>query len=79
VAPLPAGPAPLVPTCEVAFSSHATGVTLAVDRGQRVALPARIHVSSGRHTLSIQKGAAKSEKRELLLCGHLDAFPVEVP
>jgi len=90
VAPVPAAvvvaPAPaaaperwLVRTCEIGFTSRATGVTLAVDRGQRVTLPARIKVASGRHTLSIQKGAAKSDKRELLLCGHLDTFPIEVP
>lgn len=77
--PAPVGPPTLVPTCEIAFDTHTVGITLAIDRGKSVPLPARIRVSSGQHTLSIQMGSAKSQKRELLLCGHLDTFPVEGP
>ncbi len=81
MAPTPSrsGPPTLVPTCDIAFVARAPGTLLAIDHGQRVALPARVRVSSGRHTLLIQKGATKSEKRELLLCGHIDSFPVENP
>jgi hypothetical protein len=68
-----------VPTCEIVFDTHTAGITLAVDHGKSVKLPARVRVASGRHTLSIQMGSAKSEKRELLLCGHIDTFPVEGP
>jgi hypothetical protein len=79
VIPAAPGATSLIPTCEIQFDAKTPGTTLAIDRGQRVPLPAKLRVASGRHTLSIQHGAAKSEKRELLLCGHLDAFPVEGP
>jgi len=69
----------LVPTCEIVFDTHTPGLSIAVDHGQRVPLPARVRVASGRHTLTIQQGTVKSDKRELLLCGHLDTFPVEGP
>jgi hypothetical protein len=77
--PAPAGPPSLVPTCVILFDPRTPGMTLSVDHGQRVPLPAKVRTASGRHTLAIQKGNAKTEKRELLLCGHLDTFPVEAP
>jgi hypothetical protein len=79
VIPAAPGNSGLIPTCEIQFNAKTPGTTLAIDRGTRVPLPAKIRVASGRHTLLIQQGPTKSEKRELLLCGRLAEFPVEGP
>jgi hypothetical protein len=69
----------LVPTCIISFEARSPGATLAIDHSPRVPLPARFKIGNGRHTLFVQRGATKTEKRELLLCGHIDTFPVEGP
>ncbi len=79
IAPAPHAAGPLVPSCEIAFTPKTPGITLAVDHGNAVPLPAKVHVSSGRHVLTIRHGSKKADKKELLLCGHIDAFPVEAP
>jgi hypothetical protein len=69
----------LVPTCTLSFEARSPGASIVIDHSPRIALPARLKIASGRHTLSVQRGTTKTEKHELLLCGHLDSFPVEGP
>lgn len=62
----------LVPSCDVAFDSGSEKLTLAIDGARPVALPAKVHVTSGRHALSIRQPNGTTAKRtELLVCGRL--------
>jgi hypothetical protein len=84
-APAPAAKTPAagpsVPTCSVNFSGPpgVAGLTLSVDGGKFVPLPADVHVDSGRHSLVVRAGSATAKSTELLVCNRVSKLVVEVP
>jgi hypothetical protein len=85
-APEPSRPAhrteDFVPMCDFAFepaAPDARSTLLSIDGAPFRSLPTRIHLASGRHSLSVKRDHALQERRELLLCGHVAVIPIEAP
>jgi SWI/SNF-related matrix-associated actin-dependent regulator 1 of chromatin subfamily A len=70
-----------IPICALDFTpaDGAQGVSLSMDGGKPVLLPAKINVSSGRHNLTITSGSKIERRSELLVCKRLQSVPIRAP
>ena len=70
-----------VPTCEISFepSEGSKGISLAIDGGRAMPLPAKVSLGSGRHQLSVRRGQAREDRNELFVCGRISVVPIEPP
>jgi hypothetical protein len=79
--PAPAGSprtSDIVPVCDFTFEpADGKPMQIAIDGGPVRPLPTHARLASGRHLLSIHRGADAADRRELLLCGYVSTVPIE--
>lgn len=81
VEPPPSSPPPQEGGCEILFepATGATGLTISIDGGAVVKLPAKARVASGQHAITVRKASASEQRSELILCGRVSRIEITEP
>jgi hypothetical protein len=80
--PPPAAASPrtqdIVPVCDFTFEpADGKPMQMGIDGGPLRPLPTHARLASGRHALSVHRGADAADRHELLLCGYVSTVPIE--
>ena len=81
LAVIPVGVAPSIPTCTITVvpAAGSSKLTVMIDDGKPLALPADVKLAGGRHTVVVKSGSVTKKSSELVICNRTKTLSVEGP
>jgi len=78
---IPVGVAPSIPTCTITVvpAAGSSKLTVMIDDGKPLALPADVKLAGGRHTVVVKSGSVTKKSSELVICNRTKTLSVEGP
>jgi hypothetical protein len=78
---IPVGVAPSIPTCSITVvpAAGSSKLTVTIDDGKPLTLPADVKLAGGRHTVVAKSGTVTKKSSELVICNRTKTLSVEGP